>query len=209
MRKIVDQAWRTRTVPHVLIIDEINRGNLAKVFGELYFLLEYRDSNVELLYADERLPLAAERVRHRHDEHRGPLDRAGRRGDAAPVRLPAVASVGGADQRGACAPGSRPTERPTRVADLLDELNARIEDPDFKIGPSYFMRDAVHEGEGLGRTWRTSILPLLEEHHYGELSGNEVAARYGLPAIASAVDESSRSSRLTTEERGDASPEAD
>ena len=32
---------------------EINRGNLAKIFGELYFLLECRDQNVDLLYATD------------------------------------------------------------------------------------------------------------------------------------------------------------
>ena len=42
---------------HFLVIDEINRGNLSKVFGELYFLLEYRDEEVRLLYADEPFSL--------------------------------------------------------------------------------------------------------------------------------------------------------
>ena len=37
--------------PCVLIIDEINRGNLSRIFGELMYLLEYRDKQIPL--ADE------------------------------------------------------------------------------------------------------------------------------------------------------------
>ena len=53
-------AERARDEPdadHFLVIDEINRGNVAKVFGELYFLLEYRDREMTLQYSDEPFSL--------------------------------------------------------------------------------------------------------------------------------------------------------
>src|SRR5262249_45756169 len=44
--------------PHVLIVDELNRGNLPRIFGELLFLLEYREQAVTLPYSKRsfRLP---------------------------------------------------------------------------------------------------------------------------------------------------------
>jgi 5-methylcytosine-specific restriction protein B len=74
---------------------------------------------------------------------------------------------------------------PSTLADLHEELNSRIADTDFKIGPSYFMRDRISAdptGKALELMWRTDILPLLEEHHYGDRNIN-VVARYGLEAL--------------------------
>ena len=57
---LLEMARRARAADdeiHVLVIDEINRGNLSKVFGELFFLLEYRDVELRLQYSDEPFSL--------------------------------------------------------------------------------------------------------------------------------------------------------
>jgi 5-methylcytosine-specific restriction enzyme B len=56
---------------------------------------------------------------------------------------------------------------PMVAASLLEELNRRIGDPDFQVGPSYFMKSEDHSRSKLERVWRTSIVPLLEEHFFG------------------------------------------
>ena len=188
LRTLVDQAIENPTVPHVLIIDEINRGNLAKIFGELYFLLEYRDRSIDLLYAsgsdkDFTLPKNVYLIGTMNT-----ADRSIALVDAAMRRRFAFVSLHPSEEptRSLLRSWLMATDRDLRVADLLDELNSRIEDSDFKIGPSYFMRDAVFHPGGLERVWRTAILPLLEEHYFGQ--GRDLGKEFGLVALSRAVD---------------------
>lgn len=187
LRRVVDHALANPSAAHVLIIDEINRGNLAKVFGELYFLLEYRDQSVELLYSDAGFSLPENvyiiGTMNTADRSIALVDAAMRRRFAFLPLHPSEPPTQGLLRAWLTA-----GELPTRNADLLDELNARIDDPDFKIGPSYLMRNAVYADGGRELAWETAILPLLEEHHFGELDRAAVAARYGLDAIARRVD---------------------
>jgi 5-methylcytosine-specific restriction protein B len=182
LRELADLASRdgNRHIPHFLIIDEINRANRAKVFGELYFLLEYRTKSVRLTYSgdDFALPpnLFVIGTMNTADRSIALVDAAMRRRFAFVELSPRTEPTAGLLARWLKREG-----KDLEPARLLDALNARIDDADFAIGPSYLMKPGVYRDGGLERTWRTKILPLLEEHHYGE--GLDVAARYGLDAL--------------------------
>ena len=182
-RRMVDAARENLATPYVLIIDEINRANLAKVFGELYFLLEYRDRSIDLLYStgDEATFTMPPNVfiigtMNTADRSIALVDAAMRRRFAFKALHPSTEPTRSVLGAWLAAKGLPPT-----MGAVLSHLNALIKDDDFKIGPSYFMRDSVYRDGGLAVTWETSILPLLEEHHFGD--GTDVAKEYALDRI--------------------------
>ena len=185
-RRLVEAARDDPAHPHVLVIDEINRGNLAKVFGELYFLLEYRDEPIELLYSPEdtdfRLPENVFLIgtMNTADRSIALVDAAMRRRFAFQAFFPGRYPI-----RDLLRAWLQREQLPTRPADLLDELNVRIADEDFAIGPSYLMTTRVGSEAGLERIWRTAILPLLEEHYFGQ--GRDLDKEFGLAAVSKAV----------------------
>lgn len=191
LRSLVDKAAENPGAAFVLIIDEINRGNLPKIFGELYFLLEYRDQAIDLMYSsDSAEPFSLPR----NIFVIGTMNTADR----------SIALVDGALRRRFAFLPLHPSEEPTLgmlrrwllsrghesvLADLHEELNSRIADADFKIGPSYFMRDRIAgdpAGKAVELMWRTDILPLLEEHHFGDRNVH-VPARYGLDVLKKSI----------------------
>ncbi|KEZ36043.1 McrB family protein [Frankia sp. CeD] len=184
LRRLATAAELNPRQAFFLIIDEINRGDLARIFGELYFLLEYRGEAVTTQYAsadtrDFQLPknLFIIGTMNSADRSIAAFDQALRRRFTFVGLHPDVEPTASVLRRWLAA-GDLPDE----AARLLGELNRRIDDPDARIGPSYLMRDRVHQSaDGLDRVWEHQILPLLAEHHVGETI--DLAARYGLPAL--------------------------
>ncbi|MFJ9089263.1 McrB family protein [Streptomyces sp. NPDC102384] len=198
LRKLADEAERRPAEAFVLVIDEINRGHLAKIFGELYFLLEYRTERVHLLYGSDdgrgfRLPpnLYILGTMNTVDRSVAYMDAAMRRRfsfmELHPDTPPVDGVLGSWLRKQAEERGEDPAAYDDSYVRLLDEINRLLADGSpgdrsFRVGPSYFMQDLAHAGDGaLERLWRTQIIPLLTEHHWGD--GTDVEEVYGLTGL--------------------------
>jgi 5-methylcytosine-specific restriction enzyme B len=148
----------------VLIIDEINRANLARVFGELMYLLEYRGKGIPLA-SDGNTFSIPKNVRiigtmNTADRSIALVDNALRRRFAFLRLQPEYGILRRYHER-------EQTEFPIeKLIQVLKELNEEIGDPHYEIGISYFIRtDLSLQIEDI---WTMEIEPYLEEHFFND-----------------------------------------
>lgn len=147
--------------PCVLIVDEINRAPLSRVFGELMYLLEYRDQKIRLTSGREfAIPDNVYLIgtMNTADRSIALVDHALRRRFAFIPLFPeygvlkAFHAGNGFDVSG--------------LVGLLEEVNREIGDPNYSLGISFFMDENLDES--IEDIWRMEIEPYLEEYFYDQ-----------------------------------------
>lgn len=167
LKRLAKEAVAAPGKPFVLLIDEINRGNIAKVFGELYFLLEYRKQEVQLQYSHEpfRLPPNVWIIgtMNTADRSIALVDAALRRRFYFVEFFPDRWPIEGLLRRWLEA--KQP--KMTWIADLVDQTNRELNQRHLAIGPSHFMKEGLTE-EWVNMIWSHAVLPYIEEQFFGE-----------------------------------------
>jgi 5-methylcytosine-specific restriction protein B len=145
----------------VLIIDEINRANLAQVFGELMYLLEYRDEAMNLASGKKfRIPANVRLISTMNTADRSIalVDHALRRRFAFLYVPPNYEGLRKYHQATGYATAN--------LINLLQHINAQIGDPHYQLGTSFFLRENL-DAE-LKSIWQLEIEPYLEEFFFDQ-----------------------------------------
>jgi 5-methylcytosine-specific restriction protein B len=160
--------------PYFLVIDEINRGNVSAIFGELITLIEedkrFGRTNqqfVQLPYSREEFVLPPNLyiigTMNTADRSVEALDTALRRRFSFVEMLPDASKLNGKEIQG------------INLELLLNTMNERIEvlvDRDHTIGHAFFMNtENVHD---LRTAFGNKIIPLLQEYFYGNYQKMEM-----------------------------------
>jgi 5-methylcytosine-specific restriction protein B len=183
---------KDKTVPpcnYVLLIDEINRAKTARVFGELLYLLEYREKEVELQSGSRfSIPpnLYIIGTMNTTDKSIALVDYALRRRfafvDLVPVKDSQSTVLGKWME-------SKGIGNAADVEQLFVALNNAVAQKDeaLMVGHSYFMQEQAADEkwfstELLRFIWDYYIMPLIAEYEY-QSSRAELEEKYGLAAL--------------------------
>lgn len=164
-----------QALPHVLIIDEINRGNIARIFGELITLLEpdkragASDARaLKLPYSKTSFSVPGNvyliGTMNTADKSLIQMDLALRRRFSFSEMLPEPGLLNGVNVYG------------VDMGELLTRINQRIEallDNEHMIGHAYFMplkflTDEHEKSQCLAAIFRDKLLPLLREYFFDD-----------------------------------------
>jgi 5-methylcytosine-specific restriction protein B len=166
------EAAQSSDVPHVLIIDEINRGALGRVFGELILTLEYRNLPVRLPGQNETIEIPENLhligTMNTADRNISLVDHALRRRFHFVERLPEAGQLKRYLQQEDIEDAELMLEAFQAVQSAFTGEDGEYADDargyslkDYAVGHTYFM---VQSPEKLWRNLTRQVIPLLEEY---------------------------------------------
>lgn len=171
-KEFCNEAKLEKSKKFILIIDEINRGNLPKIFGELMFSLEYRDFEKEVVlpYSKGNFTIPSNvwivATMNSADRSIALVDYALRRRFYFIELMPQRSILEKYFDK------NQPVDiEKERILDFFDKINETISDDNmgkyYQLGHSYFMiTDKKLDKHRLKRIWNYGIRPMLEEYYF-------------------------------------------